>query len=85
MKTLAELTKTPIFIKDFKFGKYKGRSIEEIYEEDKGYINWFINSMEHDIDMKYTLNKIIGNITSNREICILLMLKMLKRWMMQKN
>ncbi|MCT7464711.1 3'-5' exonuclease [Aliarcobacter cryaerophilus] len=60
MKTLAELTKTPIFIKDFKFGKYKGRSTEEIYEEDKGYILWFLNSMEHDVDMKYTLNKLIG-------------------------
>lgn len=60
MKTLAELTKTPLLIKKFKFGKYKGRSVEEIYKEDKEYINWCINSIELDMDLKYTLEKIVG-------------------------
>ena len=62
MQTLAQLTKQPIFIKTFKFGKYKGRSIEEICDEDIGYINWFIKSMELDEDMKYTLDKIMGHV-----------------------
>lgn len=62
MHTLAQLTKQPIFIKTFKFGKYKGRSIEEICDEDIGYINWFIKSMELDEDMKYTLDKIMGHV-----------------------
>ncbi len=61
MQTLAQLTKKPVIVKTFKFGKYKGRSIEEIYNEDRGYINWFMNSMELDEDMKYTLDKIMGN------------------------
>lgn len=62
MQVLAQLTKQPIFIKTFKFGKYKGRSIEEICDEDIGYINWFMKSTELDEDMKYTLDKIIGHI-----------------------
>ena len=62
MQKLVELTKQPIFIKTFKFGKYKGRSIEEICDEDIGYINWFMKSMELDEDMKYTLDKIMGHI-----------------------
>ena len=62
MQKLVELTKQPIFIKTFKFGKYKGRSIEEICDEDIGYINWFIKSMELDEDMKYTLDKIMGHV-----------------------
>ena len=62
MQVLAQLTKQPIFVKTFKFGKYKGRSIEEICDEDIGYINWFMNSMELDEDMKYTLDKIMGHI-----------------------
>ena len=33
-----------------------------ICDEDIGYINWFINSMELDEDMKYTLDKIMGHI-----------------------
>ena len=62
MQKLVELTKQPIFIKTFKFGKYKGRSIEEICDEDIGYINWFMKSMQLDEDMKYTLDKIMGHI-----------------------
>ncbi len=62
MHTLAQLTKQPIFIKTFKFGKYKGRSIEEICVEDIGYINWFMKSTELDEDMKYTLDKIMGHV-----------------------
>ena len=62
MQTLSQLTKQPIFIKTFKFGKYKGRSIEEICDEDIGYINWFMKSTELDVDMKYTLDKILGHV-----------------------
>ena len=62
MQVLAQLTLKPIFVKTFKFGKYKGRSIEEICDEDIGYINWFMKSMELDEDMQYTLDKIMGHI-----------------------
>jgi len=60
MEKLEELTATPIYIDTFKFGKYKGRKIKEVYNEDKGYINWMIDKMELDSDMKYTLDKIKG-------------------------
>ena len=62
MQVLAQLTKQPVLVKTFKFGKYKGRSIEEICDEDIGYINWFMDNMELDEDMKYTLDKIMGHI-----------------------
>lgn len=62
IQVLAQLTKQPIFVKTFKFGKYKGRSVEEICDEDIGYINWFMDNMELDEDMKYTLDKIMGHI-----------------------
>ncbi len=62
MQKLANLTKEPIFIKTFKFGKYKDRNIEEVCNEDMGYINWFMKNTQLDDDMKYTLDKIMGNI-----------------------
>lgn len=62
MQVLALLTKQPVFVKTFKFGKYKGRSVEEVCDEDIGYINWFMDNMELDEDMKYTLDKIMGHI-----------------------
>jgi DNA polymerase III epsilon subunit-like protein len=60
MEKMEELTRTPIFIEVFKFGKYKGRNIAEVHNEDAGYIRWMLNNMELDVDMKYTLDKIMG-------------------------
>jgi hypothetical protein len=59
---MEELTKTPIFIETFAFGKYKGKKTSEACDSDIGYINWMQTNMDLDIDMKYTLNKIIGHI-----------------------
>lgn len=60
MVKMEELTKTPIFIETLKFGKYKGRNIAEVHNEDAGYIRWMIDKMDLDVDMKYTLDKIMG-------------------------
>ena len=62
MVKMEELTRTPIFIEVFKFGKYKGRRVGEVCDEDIGYINWMIDKMELDSDMRYTLDKIMGHI-----------------------
>ena len=60
MEKLAELTKTPVLEKTFRFGKYKGRDIAAIAQEDPGYLNWMRTSMELNEDMKYTLDKLLG-------------------------
>jgi len=61
MVKLEELTNTPVFIEFFKFGKYKGKKIKDIYQEDKGYLNWMRKKMELDEDMKFTLDKLLGS------------------------
>jgi len=61
MLKMEELTKTPVLIETFAFGKHKGKKISEVYESDIGYINWMQKNMDLDEDMKYTLNKIMGN------------------------
>lgn len=59
MKKLAELTLTPVFVKTFKFGKYKGENIEDVAKKDPNYLNWMRNNMELDEDMQYTLDKVL--------------------------
>ena len=60
MQKLGELTKTPVFIQTFKFGKYKGRNIKEVAQEDSGYLNWMRTNMKDmDEDLKYTLDKVL--------------------------
>jgi len=56
MEKLSELTDTPVLIKTFKFGKYKGRAVEEIVHEDEGYLKWMRKNLDLDEDMTYTLD-----------------------------
>lgn len=60
MEKLVDLTKTPVLIKTFKFGKYRGKEIEQVAQEDAGYLNWMRTNMELDEDLKYTLDKVLG-------------------------
>jgi exodeoxyribonuclease X len=56
MLYLAELTTQPVLLKTFKFGKYKGRVIEEVAKENRGYLEWMMKNMEDlDEDLKFTL------------------------------
>ncbi|GGD37216.1 DNA polymerase III subunit epsilon [Malaciobacter pacificus] len=61
IEKLVDLTKTPVMIKTFRFGKYRNRDIAEVAQEDPGYLNWMRSSMtDLDEDLKYTLDKILG-------------------------
>ncbi len=53
---LIELSNMPALLKKFKFGKYKGQSVEEIACMDYDYIHWMRNNLKLDDDMKYTLD-----------------------------
>ena len=61
MVKLAELTKTPVLIKTFKFGKYKGAEVAEVAKKDAGYLMWMRDNMaDLDEDMRYTLESYLG-------------------------
>ena len=59
---MVELTKKPILIKTFKFGKYKNKTLQEIATQDAQYLRWMLNSMENlDEDMRYSIMHALGN------------------------
>jgi DNA polymerase III epsilon subunit-like protein len=60
MEKLYELTKIPVLLTTFKFGKYKDQKIEDICKKDVGYINWMKDKMDLDEDMIFTLNKFLN-------------------------
>ncbi len=61
VEQMVDLTATPIIIKSFKFGKYKGKTLEEVAKSDAGYLRWMLTSMENlDEDMRYSINVILG-------------------------
>jgi len=58
---MVDLTNTPIIIKTFKFGKHKGKTLQEVASSDAGYLRWMLSSMENlDEDMKYSINCVLG-------------------------
>jgi DNA polymerase-3 subunit epsilon/exodeoxyribonuclease X len=60
MEKLAELTLTPVLIKTFRFGKYKGEEIAKVAATDSGYLQWMRSNMKDlDEDMKYTIDKVL--------------------------
>ncbi|MEA1955694.1 MAG: exonuclease domain-containing protein [Campylobacterota bacterium] len=62
VEKMVELTKEPILIKTFKFGKHKGKSLEDVASNDAGYLRWMLKSMDNlDEDMRYSLNIVLGN------------------------
>jgi len=59
MKKLAELTKQPVLLQEFRFGKYNGEKIEDIARKDMSYLKWMYKNMDLDEDMQFTLEYIM--------------------------
>ncbi len=61
VEKMVELTKTPILVKTFRFGKHKGKELAEVAREDAGYLRWMLSSMDNlDDDMRYSINTVLG-------------------------
>lgn len=56
MEKLSQLTQTPVLIKVFKFGKYKGKDIAEVSIQDQNYIKWMRKNLDLDADMIFSLD-----------------------------
>ena len=54
--TLLTLSRTPVLIQKFHFGKYKGHYIEEIAMQDRRYLAWLLQQLdENDEDLRYSI------------------------------
>jgi DNA polymerase III epsilon subunit-like protein len=60
---MLELTNTPVLLNKISFGKYRGKTFEEINQIDSGYLEWLYNSeskkdqREQNEELIYTLKK----------------------------
>jgi len=44
IEKMLELTQSPIMLKVFAFGKYKGKTFEDVASADRGYLEWLYDS-----------------------------------------
>ncbi len=62
VEKMVALTKEPILVKTFRFGKYRGKTLQEVASQDAAYLRWMLTGMENlDEDMKYSINYYLGN------------------------
>jgi len=62
VEKMVDLTNTPILINSFRFGKYKGKTLQEVAAQDAGYLRWMLTGMENlDEDMRYSINSALGS------------------------
>ena len=59
------ISKAPSIIKIIPFGKHKGKNIEDVAKEDKGYLEWLLNEKLKnpqigDEDWVHTLKSFLG-------------------------
>lgn len=59
IKQMQHISTTPFLIKTFNFGKYKGRTVKDVYYADKKYLEWLLlekeTSTRDDEDWVFTL------------------------------
>ncbi|WP_297433731.1 exonuclease domain-containing protein [Sulfurimonas sp.] len=57
VEKMVDLTNTPILVTAFRFGKHKGKTLQEVAREDAGYLRWMLKSMDNlDDDLRYSIN-----------------------------
>lgn len=64
LQKMIEITKEPLAIRMIDFGKYKGKTVDEVARIDPGYLSWLLDqkkqSDKDETDWIYTLEKALG-------------------------
>ena len=67
LNIIKEITPEEAETYKFTFGKYKGKTIKELYETDAGYIKWLLNSDKTDPRIIKMIELITGEVKPNEE------------------
>jgi exodeoxyribonuclease X len=65
VEEMIDLTDKPIKLRKIHFGKYKGKSFDEIASSDRGYLKWLYDSEkqknEQNADLLYTIESLLSD------------------------
>jgi len=60
IKEFIKITSEPMILRRFAFGKYAGKTFDEVYNTDKGYFEWLSGQRDVEEDLRYTLKYYLG-------------------------
>ena len=55
------ITKEPQYMRQISFGKYAGRTLEDIARLDRGYLEWIVDTMSDKPDLQYNAKRVLNN------------------------
>jgi len=55
------ISKEPQFMRQMTFGKYAGKTLEDIARTDKGYLEWIVDTMADKPDLQWNAKRVLGN------------------------
>lgn len=65
---MVKISEKPVLLRRMPFGKYSGKSFEEISKIDKGYLQWLAKQPEMDENVKYTVKQSLPKKESETEL-----------------
>jgi len=55
------ISKEPQFMRQMTFGKYAGKTLEDIARTDRGYLEWIVDTMADKPDLQWNAKRALGN------------------------
>jgi DNA polymerase III epsilon subunit-like protein len=55
------ISKEPQFMRQMTFGKYAGKTLEDIARTDRGYLEWIVDTMADKPDLQWNAKRVLGN------------------------
>ncbi|HAM37699.1 MAG: Exonuclease RNase T and DNA polymerase III [candidate division WS6 bacterium GW2011_GWC1_36_11] len=55
------ISKEPQLMRQMTFGKYAGKTLEDIARTDRGYLEWIVDTMADKADLQWNAKRVLGN------------------------
>lgn len=61
IENMKSISKEPAFIRNINFGKYAGKTIDEIAVEDRGYLEWMRQNLTDKDDLMWNIDRVLSS------------------------
>lgn len=62
IENMKSISKEPAYIRNINFGKYAGKTIDEIAVEDRGYLEWMRENLTDKDDLMWNIDRVLSNV-----------------------
>lgn len=60
IENMLQISKEPAYIRNIHFGKYAGRSLEDIAKEDREYLEWLLENITDKDDLQWNIERVLS-------------------------